>query len=89
MKVSYEKNIIYVQFGGKLVSFGTEPQQQQQPASASVSISQVVTEDGLMSSSKQLEQALVNGQFVEFCAMKASNASDSMQESIWNFLRVC
>lgn len=51
-------------------------------------MSQVVTETDLVTGSLQLEQALGNGQHVEFCAMKAANSNDSMQESIWNFLMV-
>lgn len=77
------------QFGGKLVSFdNTKPQQPQQPVSRQVTLSQVVTETDLVTGSLQLEQALGNGQHVEFCAMKAANATDTMQESIWNFLMV-
>jgi len=76
-------------FGGKLVSYeNIKSQGPQHPASCQVTVSQVVTETDLMTGSQQLEQALTNGQHVEFCAMKAANASDSMQESIWNFLMV-
>ncbi|XP_069125025.1 protein transport protein Sec31A-like isoform X1 [Argopecten irradians] len=76
-------------FGGKLVSFEGAKTMPQQPASPrEVNISQVVTETDLITSSSQLEQALMNGQYVEFCAMKAANCQDTMQESIWNFLRV-
>jgi len=53
-----------------------------------VTVSQIVTESDLVTGSLQLEQALNNGQHVEFCAMKAANAGDTMQESIWNFLMV-
>lgn len=76
-------------FGGKLVTFeNTKPQNPQQPASHEVYISQVITETDLITGSMQLEQALSNGQHVEFCAMKAANSADSMQESIWNFLMI-
>lgn len=51
-------------------------------------MSQVVTETDLLSRSNLLEQALENQQFVEYCAMKAANSVDNMQENIWNFLRV-
>lgn len=76
-------------FGGKLVSFeNIKSQTPQQPVSRQVTISQVVTETDLVTGSLHLEQALSNGQHVEFCAMKAANSGDSMQESIWNFLMV-
>ncbi|XP_053393357.1 protein transport protein Sec31A-like isoform X1 [Mercenaria mercenaria] len=76
-------------FGGKLVSFeNVKPQNPQQPVSRQVTISQVLTETDLVTGSLQLEQALNNNQHVEFCAMKAANSGDSMQESIWNFLMV-
>ncbi|XP_060064136.1 protein transport protein Sec31A-like [Ylistrum balloti] len=78
-------------FGGKLVSFEggkSLPSSQQPSPPREVFISQVVTETDLITSSSQLEQALMNGQYVEFCAMKAANCQDAMQESIWNFLRV-
>ncbi|XP_033744006.1 protein transport protein Sec31A-like isoform X4 [Pecten maximus] len=78
-------------FGGKLVSFeGAKalPSSQQPASPREVFISQVVTETDLITSSSQLEQSLMNGQYVEFCAMKAANCQDIMQESIWNFLRV-
>ncbi|XP_050394528.1 protein transport protein Sec31A isoform X2 [Patella vulgata] len=76
-------------FGGKLVSFShTKPQNPQQPVPKQVFISQVVTETEIINRSSQLEQATNNNQFVEFCAMKASNSGNRMEESIWNFLKV-
>ncbi|BFZ17823.1 hypothetical protein BsWGS_20864 [Bradybaena similaris] len=76
-------------FGGKLVSFGLDkPTQSQQPVSRNVTISQVVTETELVVRSNQLEQAISSGQFSEFCAMKAANSSDVMQENMWNFMKV-
>lgn len=51
-------------------------------------ISQVVTETDLLHRSHQLEQALENGQYIEYCAMKSANCTDPLQENIWNFLRV-
>ncbi|CAG2256257.1 SEC31 [Mytilus edulis] len=75
-------------FGGKLVSFDSSSSTTQQPSPKNVYVSQVVTETELLNSSSQLEQALVNGQYVEFCAMKSANSSDEIQENIWNFLRV-
>ncbi|XP_067672888.1 protein transport protein Sec31A-like isoform X1 [Haliotis asinina] len=76
-------------FGGKLVTFDhLKPQNPQQPVPKQVFISQVVTETELLTRSGQLETALNNNQFLEFCAMKAANAGDGMQENLWNFLRV-
>ncbi|KAK7501450.1 hypothetical protein BaRGS_00007254, partial [Batillaria attramentaria] len=77
-------------FGGKLVTFECPPPgSPQQPAQPRVvRISQVVTETELVSRSDQLQQALAGGQFAEFCALKAANSTDAMQENIWNFLRV-
>lgn len=75
-------------FGGKLVSFESSSSTTQQPSPKNVYVSQVVTETELLNSSSQLEQALLNGQYVEFCAMKSANSSDEIQENIWNFLRV-
>ncbi|XP_062589643.1 protein transport protein Sec31A-like [Saccostrea cucullata] len=76
-------------FGGRLVSFDTEKSQNpQQPSPKMVYISQVVTETDLLQRSLQLEQALENGQYVEYCAMKSANCTDPLQENIWNFLRV-
>jgi len=72
------------------VSFeNVKPAQPQQPVQRQVTVSQVVTETNLVTGSLQLEQALNNNQHMEFCAMKAANATDTMQESIWNFLMVC
>lgn len=77
-------------FGGKLVTFECPPPANpQQPAQPHVvRISQVVTETELVTRSDQLQQALMAGQFAEFCALKAANSTDAMQENIWNFLRV-
>ena len=61
---------------------------QQQPVPRIVNISQVITETELVMRSNQLQQALNAGEFSEFCALKASNSTDAMQENIWNFLRV-
>ncbi|XP_041363036.1 protein transport protein Sec31A-like isoform X2 [Gigantopelta aegis] len=76
-------------FGGKLVSFIHEKAQNpQQVVPKQVHISQVITEGELLSRSEQLESALQKNQATEFCAMKAANSSDNMQENIWNFLLV-
>lgn len=76
-------------FGGKLVSFeNTKSQHPQQPISRQVHISQVTTETDLLNRSAVLENALNNGQFAEFCAMKIANSNDDMEETIWNFMKV-
>lgn len=78
------------QFGGKLVTF--ECPAAGKPLQTSpqriVHISQVVTETELVTRSNQLQQALSAGQYLEFCALKASNSASAMEENIWNFLRV-
>ena len=79
------------QFGGKLVTFENPPaasHSQQQAVPRVVNISQVVTETELVMRSDQLQQALNAGEYSEFCALKAANSTDAMQENIWNFLRV-
>ncbi|XP_025110625.1 LOW QUALITY PROTEIN: protein transport protein Sec31A-like [Pomacea canaliculata] len=77
-------------FGGKLVTF--ECPAAGKPLQTSpqriVHISQVVTETELVTRSNQLQQALSAGQYLEFCALKASNSASAMEENIWNFLRV-
>ncbi|XP_052766437.1 protein transport protein Sec31A-like isoform X3 [Mya arenaria] len=76
-------------FGGKLVTFENVKGATGQPSGGRVvTMSQIVTETELVTGSLQLEQALTNGQHMEFCAMKATNANDTMQESIWNFLMI-
>ncbi|CAL1529193.1 unnamed protein product [Lymnaea stagnalis] len=75
-------------FGGKLVTFVLDKPTHSQPVSRQVTISQIVTETELVVQSNQLEQALKDGHFLEFCAMKAANSKDGMQENIWNFMRV-
>lgn len=90
MKQAPDSLCLHPQFGGKLVTFECPPPgTPQQPAQPRVvRISQVVTETELVSRSDQLQQALAGGQFAEFCALKAANSTDAMQENIWNFLRV-
>lgn len=71
------------------MTFGQDkPANPQQPVSRTVTISQVVTETDLVVRSSQLEQALGSGQFTQFCAMKAANTQDNMQESVWSFMGV-
>ena len=76
------------QFGGRLVTFeDTKPQNPQQPVQRQVYISQVVTETDFVTRSNQLEVALLNGQFAEFCSMKIANSKNEIEENIWNFLK--
>ncbi len=65
-----------------------KPQNPQQPVSHYVHLSQVVTETDLIASSNQLETALTNGQYQEYCALKIANSKDMKEEEIWNFLKV-
>ena len=51
-------------------------------------ISQVVTETELVNRSNALEEALANGNFVEFCNGKIAKAQDDTEKEIWNFLKV-
>ena len=64
------------------------PQQQQQPSSHTVQISQVITEKQLISRSTQLEDALSKGKFAEYCALKVASSREPIEENIWNFLKV-
>lgn len=71
-------------FGGKLVSFGVEPQGAAPTASPQVHVSQVVTEEQLAARSQHLEAALHGGNLSEFCAQKT--AADTDNQEAWNFL---
>ena len=88
----FDQGVFAFQFGGKLISFEDVKvpagQQQQQQVSRQVHISQVITEPDLVSRSNQLEAALANNQFAEFCALKISNSKNEMEENIWSFLKV-
>ena len=67
-------------FGGKLVTFGVEPQ----GTAPQVHVSQVVTEEQLAVRSQQLESALHTGNLSEFCAQKMAASADS--QGAWTFL---
>lgn len=71
-------------FGGKLVTFGVEPQGAAPTASPQVHVSQVVTEEQLTVRSQQLESALHEGNFSEFCAQKM--AANAESQEAWTFL---
>ncbi len=65
-----------------------QPQNPQEPSQRRVQVSQVVTETDLVSRSAQLEMALTNNQFGEFCSLKIANSKNDIEENIWNFLKV-
>lgn len=67
-------------FGGKLVSFNAANPQQ-------VQISQVVTEPGLVESSRKLEDVLNNGNYVEYCRTRADEMKDQQGRFLWYFLK--
>ena len=64
----------------------TNPQQLQ--VARQVHISQVVTEQELVTRSGQLESALVNNQLNQFCTFKVENCRTPLEKSVWNFLQV-
>ena len=66
---------------------GQQPQQLQ-PVIGKVEISQVVTENDLVSRSNQLQHALTNNQYTEFCSMKIENSKTEDEENLWNFMKV-
>jgi protein transport protein SEC31 len=68
-------------FGGKLVSFCHDN-------SRSVHVSQVVTEEALLTRSSSLEAAVAEQDFSNFCADKASHSTNTSEQNIWNFLKV-
>ncbi len=79
-----------LQFSGKLITFeNIKPANPQQPVQRQVHISQVITETDLVARSNQLENALNNGQFSEFCSMKVANCKSDVEENIWSFMKVC
>ncbi|ENN70527.1 hypothetical protein HUJ04_007968 [Dendroctonus ponderosae] len=86
-------------FGGKLISFAhnkeavAQAQQNIQPGQAppyisrSVEVSQVITEDEFVQKSAELEAALENGNFIEYCINKSSETNDQHKKYIWHFLK--
>ena len=86
--VTHCSDVIF-QFGGKLITFeNVKPANPQVPVQRVVHVSQVVTETGLVTRSQQLEAALTNGNYADFCSHKASNTRDVAEQSIWNFMKV-
>lgn len=59
-----------------------------QPSTRSVSISQVVSESQLVEMSDQLERALHNRQYHEYCSLKVANSSSDKDQAVWQFLQV-
>lgn len=86
-------------FGGKLVTFGKftdvhHPEQQitgptqAQISSQRVHINQVITDQNLVEKSQNLENALMNGNLIEFCNFKIENTTDQNQVAIWKYILV-
>lgn len=79
-------------FGGKLISFTKQQPQQQSsggvPVAQLIHISQVVTEEALMTRSSELEAALSTGTFAEFCQRKVQDCQgDPNLRLAWSFLQ--
>ncbi|KAK9888179.1 hypothetical protein WA026_000448 [Henosepilachna vigintioctopunctata] len=86
-------------FGGKLIMFENEKSSTQQIQSniqngivapalkRSVHISQVVTEPELTQKSLELEQALEEGNFIEYCKNKAEETKDQHKKYIWHYIK--
>jgi len=76
---------IPLQFGGKLVSFGNT---RGVDVPKTVSMSRIVTETEFLNKSRDLEQALAQGNLGEFCDHKIGHASNPTDKNIWNFMKV-
>ncbi|XP_065286810.1 protein transport protein Sec31A isoform X2 [Dermacentor albipictus] len=78
-------------FGGKLISFTKQQPQQQSggvPVAQLIHISQVVTEQALMTRSSELEAALSTGTFADFCQRKVQDCQgDPNLRLAWSFLQ--
>uniref|UniRef100_L7M955 Protein transport protein Sec31A n=1 Tax=Rhipicephalus pulchellus TaxID=72859 RepID=L7M955_RHIPC len=79
-------------FGGKLISFTKQQPQQQSsggvPVAQLIHISQVVTEEALMTRSSELEAALSTGTFADFCQRKVQDCQDDPNLRLaWSFLQ--
>lgn len=82
-----KKYFFLFQFGGKLVCFGQMKNLQPEPPhSWQVHISQVVTEEQLVTKSRELESALQNEQYIEFCNSKISESNSAHEKLLWQFL---
>ncbi|XP_015607980.1 protein transport protein Sec31A isoform X2 [Cephus cinctus] len=73
-------------FGGKLTIFENEPADPNLPANSNrkVFISQVITDPDLIQRSNELETALKNEQYNDYCKGKADNATDEHDRRVWN-----
>ena len=76
---------IYLQFGGKLVSFSNT---RGAGVPKTVAISQVVTEQDFLRRSCDLEHSLSEGKLAEFCEGKVGECTDANEKSMWSFLKV-
>lgn len=68
-----------MQFGGKLITFNNNSKQ--------IEMSQVITEPELVERSVKLEDVLANGNFEEYCRLKADEMPDQQGRYIWYFLK--
>lgn len=68
-------------FGGKLVTFNNKENSRQ------IAISQVVTDLELIERSTQLEEALAQRNFVEYCRLKADESPDQHTRYVWYFIK--
>ncbi|XP_058828807.1 protein transport protein Sec31A isoform X2 [Topomyia yanbarensis] len=66
-------------FGGKLLTFNGN--------SRSVTVSQVVTDPNLVDRSICLEKVMAEGNFIEYCRLKADQTNDQHSRFIWYFLK--
>lgn len=66
-------------FGGKLISFNEKDKK--------ITISQVVTNMELVERSTQLEEALAQGNYIDFCRNKADQSTDQHSRYLWYFVK--
>lgn len=53
-----------------------------------VNISQVTTEQELVSRSYELEGALASGSFIQYCNSKVESCTHELEKTLWSFLKV-
>lgn len=66
-------------FGGKVVTFNSN--------SRTVQVKQLVTDEGLVKRSSELEDVLLQGNYVDYCRQKADDANDQHSRYVWYFLK--
>ncbi|XP_055849140.1 protein transport protein Sec31A [Episyrphus balteatus] len=66
-------------FGGKLLSFNSQ--------SKSVQIQQIVSDQNIVERARNLENALADRNFIEFCRTKADEVNDQDSRYLWYFLK--